>query len=108
MYFIDQKTKIFKLFRRVIGKKNAEHITAYGHFMGTLFLRTGHPAYAERFSYLKSEWIKALNIELGEEIISDMCIKVLPDGAPSGDVPDTDEYKKVSREMKNSLPPETD
>lgn len=97
LYFANQNQRILSLFPRVVGPKDSQHMEAYGYFMGTIHVRTASPAYMERFNYMKRDWIKALNVEMGVPIINDMRIRVLPRGGPAGEIPEDADYKRLSR-----------
>jgi hypothetical protein len=104
LYFAGQTTRLFKIFDRVIGPDYSRYISAYGYFMGVLFVRTGLPAYVERFNYIKKEWIRSINIEMGIELISDIKIKVLPKNQPIEDLPDSLEFQRLSEQInKNDI-----
>jgi hypothetical protein len=102
LYFANQNTRIFQIFKRVIGDSYSPYMSAYGYFMGTIYVRTDSPHYIERFNYLKREWIKAVNVEMGMDIITDMVIKVLPHDKLDVDVPESQEYNETSRELKKT------
>ncbi|MDR2339437.1 MAG: DUF721 domain-containing protein [Deltaproteobacteria bacterium] len=102
LYFANQNQRILSLFERVVGRQYAPHLSAYGYFMGTIHVRTDNPAYVERFNYLKAEWIRAINVEMGVDIISDMRIKVLPKGEASGEVPEDPGYRDMANDIKKS------
>ncbi|MDR2199965.1 MAG: DUF721 domain-containing protein [Deltaproteobacteria bacterium] len=96
LYFIKRNNRVLKLFERVAGEKYLGKITAYRYFMGTVFLRADSPAYVERFNYLKKDWLKALNVELGMDLITDMRIKVLTEEEAAKDFPESSEYQRIS------------
>jgi hypothetical protein len=100
LYFADRNVRIFELFGRIVGSKYSKYLSAYGYFMGTIHVRTESPAYVERFNYMKKEWIAAINIELGMEIIDDMQIRVMPKDQKVDEVPETAEYRSLSDQAK--------
>jgi hypothetical protein len=102
LYFANQKRRIFTVFNRVIGDEYSPFMSAYGYFMGTIHVRTDSPAYVERFNYFKKGWINAVNIEMGMDIITDMTIKVLPEGSDMQEVPESSEYIESARELKRN------
>jgi hypothetical protein len=104
LYFANQNRRIFQVFRRVTGEEYASSLSPYGYFMGTIYVRTESPAYVERFNYMKIEWMKAINIEMGMEIITEMRIKVLPPGEDPPEVDGSPEYQALSKEAgRNSI-----
>jgi hypothetical protein len=97
LHFTYQNPRIYEIFERAAGPEVLKRVSPYGYQLGVLYLRTDSPHYLERCRYLSKQWIKDMNIELGCEFLTDIRIKVLPEGAPSETLPDP-ELGSVSEE----------
>jgi hypothetical protein len=102
LHFAGQSSRLFRLFDRVAGPQYRGRVSAYGYLLGTLYLRTSSPAYIQRFGYMKQEWIKGINIEMGMPILSDMKIKLLADSSPAEVVPDKSEFSDLLLQIKKN------
>jgi hypothetical protein len=92
LHFLARNRRLFRKFSEIIGTQYAGKVEACGKQLGMLYVRVDSPHLAERCHYMKKEWMKILNIEMGEEVVTDMFFRVLQPGDP---------YP----ELKNSGPP---
>jgi hypothetical protein len=76
LYFIDLKIKVFDAFPRAVGKVLAERVKATYYDAGILTVFVTEPAYLERCQYLKKNWLKRLEIELGCALVTEIVLKL--------------------------------
>ncbi|MDR2460315.1 MAG: DUF721 domain-containing protein [Deltaproteobacteria bacterium] len=81
-----QNSRLFDCFTQVVGPKIREHAAPYAYQMGKLYLRVDSPHYLMLYKYQEKEWVKAINIEMGVEILETILMKVLPPEAPNPEV----------------------
>lgn len=96
LYYLDREKRLIDVFSRILDAKAAERCRVYGYQLGTLYVKVDSPAWLERLRYKRAEWIRALNIEMGENLIEDIHFRVLPLDSPSPELPVHPEIKKMS------------
>jgi len=77
LHFTARKLRVFELWPRVVGPRDAARTKA--HFLqgGRLVVLVPGPAWLDRFTYKKTDWLKCLNRELGEQAaLEEIVLKV--------------------------------
>jgi hypothetical protein len=95
VYFLLQNRTLYEKFKLIAGPEVLKHAQPYGYLLGILFLRVDSPHYLERYGYLKRDWLRALNIEMGMEFLTDINLRVVQEDSPDGPLPH-DEMRKLS------------
>ncbi|MDR3154937.1 MAG: DUF721 domain-containing protein [Deltaproteobacteria bacterium] len=82
LHFLARSNRLYRIFSEVTGPEYAGRVLPYGVELGLLHARVDSPHLLERCHYMKKEWIRDLNLEMGEDLVTDMIFRVLPPGAP--------------------------
>jgi hypothetical protein len=95
MFFLGQNKRIFEVFERVAGQRYREHAKAT-HLThgGVLWVKVDAPIYMERFNYLKAAWIREINIEMGDRMVTSIKFRV---GAMGDAPPPVEGYPRGSQ-----------
>jgi hypothetical protein len=80
LHFAIRNRRLFRKFEELASSLFGGRVEACGLRFGTLFVRADSPHLLERCLYLKKEWIKSLNAEMGEDTVSDIVFRVLQPG----------------------------
>lgn len=83
MNYVMRNRRLFDKFKLVAGVEASKHCSVLAHQLGVLYVRVDSPHWLERLRYLKKDWLKALNTEMGFEMLSDISLKVLPEDTPA-------------------------
>jgi len=67
LHFTARKLRVFELWPQVVGPADAARTRARFLQGGRLVVLVPGPAWLDRFTYKKTEWLERLNRELGEE-----------------------------------------
>jgi hypothetical protein len=95
MYFLMQNQRIMDKFKLVVDPLVLEHASPYAYQFGVLYVRVDSPHYLERFRYSKNVWLKAINIEMGFDILTDINLKVLSQDPSVDNLPNS-EFSSLS------------
>ncbi|MDR2724853.1 MAG: DUF721 domain-containing protein [Candidatus Adiutrix sp.] len=71
LHFTARKLRVFELWPRVVGPEDAARTRARFLQGGRLIVLVPGPAWLDRFTYKKADWLKRLNRELGEKAALD-------------------------------------
>ncbi|MDR1079878.1 MAG: DUF721 domain-containing protein [Deltaproteobacteria bacterium] len=82
LHFAVRNQRLYRKFNEMMGTDYRGRIEACGKQLGTLYVRADSPHLMERCVYRKKEWIELLNREMGEEVVTDIRIRVLQAGEP--------------------------
>ena len=83
-YFLANRAKLTEVWRQTVGPKVAANTVIDTFELTRLTVLVRGPAYLERYRYYLKEWIKRMNIEFGDELITEIFLKVGP-MAPKSD-----------------------
>jgi hypothetical protein len=78
---MSRNLRLFRLFEELADPGAPGRLEAWGMRLGTLFVRVESPHLLERCRYLKRQWIRDLNVEMGEDVVTEIVFKVLPPGS---------------------------
>jgi len=77
LHFTARKLRVFELWPRVVGSVDAAKARARFLQGGRLIVLVPGPAWLDRFTYKKADWLKRLNLELGEQAaLEEIVLKV--------------------------------
>jgi hypothetical protein len=77
LHFTARKLRVFELWPRVVGAEDAARTRARFLQGGRLIVLVPGPAWLDRFTYKKSDWLRRLNQELGEQAaLEEIVLKV--------------------------------
>jgi hypothetical protein len=76
LYFLSNRSRISRIWRDVVGEKVVAHTNIKSFEMGRLEIDVDGPAYLERYRYSVKEWIKRINVEFGDEMVTEIKLKV--------------------------------
>jgi predicted nucleic acid-binding Zn ribbon protein len=77
LHFTARKMRVFELWPRVVGSADAARTRAKSLQGGRLLVLVPGPAWLDRFTYKKAEWLKRLNTELGDQAaLEEIILKV--------------------------------
>jgi hypothetical protein len=85
LHFTARKLRVFELWPRVVGAADAARTRARFLQGGRLVVLVPGPAWLDRFTYKKSDWLRRLNQELGEQAaLEEIVLKVGDFPEPAG------------------------
>jgi predicted nucleic acid-binding Zn ribbon protein len=77
LHFTARKLRVFELWPRVVGSADADRTRAHLLQGGRLVVLVPGPAWLDRFTYKKADWLKRLNQELGgQAALEEIVLKV--------------------------------
>ena len=77
LHFTARRLRVFELWPRVVGPMDAARTRARSLQGGRLIVLVPGPAWLDRFTYKKNEWLRGLNRELGEQAaLEEIILKV--------------------------------
>ena len=77
LHFTARRLRVFELWPRVVGSADAARTRARSLQGGRLIVLVPGPAWLDRFTYKKADWLRRLNQELGEEAsLEEIILKV--------------------------------
>ena len=77
-FFLAHRVKVTEAWRKTVGPKVAANTVIESFDLSRLTVLVRGPAYLERYRYSLKEWIKRLNIEFGDELVTEIFLKVGP------------------------------
>jgi hypothetical protein len=77
-YFLANRVKVSEIWKNTVGPKVAANTSIYAFTLSRLEVHVKGPAYLEHYRYFLKDWIKRLNIEFGDELITEIVLKVGP------------------------------
>ncbi|MDR2368721.1 MAG: DUF721 domain-containing protein [Deltaproteobacteria bacterium] len=84
-HFLANRSKLTEIWKSVVGPKVAANAMINSFELSRLEVYVRGPAYLERYRYFLKEWIKRINIEYGDEIVTEIVLKI---GQPKPDPAD--------------------
>jgi hypothetical protein len=77
LHFTARKLRVFEIWPQVVGPENAARVRASLIHNGRLTVLVPGPAWLDRFSYQKADWLRRLNLELaGQPVVEDIILKI--------------------------------
>ncbi|MDR1043625.1 MAG: DUF721 domain-containing protein [Candidatus Adiutrix sp.] len=75
--FMAQKLRVFEVWPRVVGPEDAARTRPVEIHHGRLTVLVPGPAWLDRFSYKKPQWLRLLNNELSNEaLVEEIVLKI--------------------------------
>ncbi|MDR1110145.1 MAG: DUF721 domain-containing protein [Deltaproteobacteria bacterium] len=75
-YFISNRARLTEIWQKTVGPQVAQNAFIRSFEIGRLEVAVKGPAYLERYRYFIREWKKRLNIEFGDEVVTEICLRV--------------------------------
>jgi hypothetical protein len=75
-YFLSNRSKMTEIWQITVGSKVSANTTIRSFEMGRLEILVRGPAYLERYRYYLKDWIKRINIEFGDELVTEIVLKI--------------------------------
>jgi hypothetical protein len=76
LHFISNRARLTEIWQNVVGEEIAAKTNILAFEVGRLEIGVKGPAYLERYQYYKKDWIKRLNIEYGDEVVTEIVLTV--------------------------------
>jgi hypothetical protein len=76
LHFLSDRQRLTEIWRDTVGPDVTLKTSIRGLEMGRLTVEVAGPAYLERYQYYLPKWIKRINIEYGDEIVTEIILRV--------------------------------
>ena len=76
LHLLSNRFRLTRIWRETVGPEVAAKTTILSFSMGVMTVSVAGPAYLERYRYELEGWRRRLNIELGEEVVTRIALRV--------------------------------
>jgi hypothetical protein len=76
LHLLSNRARMTEIWQRTVGPKVAPNTTILSFELGRLTVSVKGPAYYERYRYDVGKWLKRLNIEYGDEVVTEIVLQV--------------------------------
>jgi hypothetical protein len=78
LYFLANRAKVNEVWRKTVGPKVDANTLIHAFDLSVLEVYVRGPAHLERYRYFVKEWMERMNIEFGDELITEIVLKIGP------------------------------
>ncbi|MDR2442015.1 MAG: DUF721 domain-containing protein [Deltaproteobacteria bacterium] len=76
LHFLSNRARLTNIWQQIVGPTVAANTTIRSFEMGRLIIKVPGPAYLEQYQYECQNWIKRINIEFGDEVVTKIVLRV--------------------------------
>ncbi|MDR1656729.1 MAG: DUF721 domain-containing protein [Deltaproteobacteria bacterium] len=76
LHFMSNRARLTELWRQTVGPEVAAKTNIRSFELGRMVVAVQGPAYLERYRYLIENWKKRLNIEYGDEVVTEIVLRI--------------------------------
>jgi hypothetical protein len=80
LYFLSHRARVSQVWRDAVGPKVCANTAIHSFNLSTLQVFVRSPAHLERYRYFLKDWKKRMNIEFGDEMVTEIALKIGPVG----------------------------
>lgn len=74
--FVSNRARLTDIWRETVGEKVAAKTSIRSFELGKMTVEVAGPAYMERYRYQLQAWRKRINIEFGDELVTEIVLRV--------------------------------
>lgn len=76
LHFVSNRARLTKIWQETVGPDVAKKTNIRSLELGRMTVEVSGPAYLERYRYHLPKWQKRINIEFGDEIVTEIILRV--------------------------------